>query len=56
MAEQIIIALPDGDQIEVNHTVATETTLRALVESQSSLGATLKTSLASMLKQSGKRK
>ena len=54
MAEQIIIALPDGDQIEVNHTVVTETTLSALVESQSSLGATLKTSLASMLKQSGK--
>lgn len=54
MAEQIIIALPDGEQIEVNHTVATETTLRALVESQSSLGATLKTTLTAMLKQSGK--
>ncbi len=54
MAEQIIILLPDQEQIEVNHTIATETTLRALVDSQMDLGATLKAQLASMLKQSGK--
>lgn len=54
MADTIIITLPDQEQIEVAHTVATEVTLRALVDSQNNLSATLKAQLASMLKQSGK--